>query len=52
MAVTMKQIADTVNKPESTIYRWKKDNLDLYTAAKEYAERKHKGELDKQGTPG
>ncbi len=40
--VTMREIAEAVNKPQSTIYRWKHDNPDLFQAAKDYAEkRKH-----------
>ncbi len=38
MGVTMREIARAVHKPESTIYRWRNDNPDLYRAAVMYAE--------------
>lgn len=41
-SVTMREIAQTVNKPESTVYRWRHENHELFTAAKEYAERAKK----------
>lgn len=37
--VTMAAIAKAVNKPESTIYRWKKENPELFEAVREYAAR-------------
>ncbi len=39
MTVTMREIAEAVNKPQSTVYRWRHENRDLFQAAKEYAER-------------
>lgn len=39
MTITMREIADAIHKPESTVYRWRKENPDLFRAAKEYAER-------------
>lgn len=35
--MTPDQIAAAVNKPRSTIYRWRKENPDLYQAAADYA---------------
>lgn len=37
----MREVARAVKKPESTVYRWRLDNPELFQAAKEYAERKH-----------
>jgi len=51
MSVTMREIAVAVNKPESTIYRWRHENLDLFTAAKDYAEKLNRLKLDKSGIP-
>ncbi len=38
MSVTIRQIAAAIHKPESTVYRWRHDNPDLYAAAAMYAE--------------
>ncbi len=43
MAVTMREIAAAIHKPESTVYRWRQDNPDLFRAAREYAERRKAG---------
>lgn len=48
--VTMRQIAATIGKPESTVYRWKKDNPPLFTAVKEYAERLYQQKIDNSVT--
>lgn len=40
MNVTMREIAAAIHKPESTVYRWRQDNPDLFRAVKEYAERR------------
>lgn len=32
-------IGQAVNKPASTIYRWRKDNPELFQAVREYAQR-------------
>lgn len=45
--VTMREIAEAVNKPESTIYRWKRENPALYVAVLEYAERLKDRSVDK-----
>lgn len=51
MGVTMREIAQAVNKPESTVYRWRNENHELFTAAKEYAERVSKKRGDgKEGS--
>jgi len=36
----MRDIARAINKPESTVYRWRNENPDLFRAVREYAERK------------
>ncbi|GAA0586576.1 hypothetical protein ACFQH5_20315 [Halomonas salifodinae] len=40
MNVTMREIAAAIHKPESTVYRWRQDNPNLFRAVKEYAERR------------
>lgn len=42
MTLTRKEaeaIGQAVNKPASTIYRWRKDNPELFEAVREYAQR-------------
>jgi len=50
MEVTMQQIADAINKPASTVYRWRKDNKALFQAVREYAARQHQQKVDKPQT--